>query len=95
MQIITTIALETVNGGVSKSSEITTALNGVTSALSSVKNQSSSSGFGSDPTSMMMLGLMMSQRNQGPTVVQAGAPAAPVVQGGPIINVSTRVRRGW
>jgi hypothetical protein len=94
MKTITTIALETVSGGASKSSEITTALNGVTSALSSVKTQQSS-GFGSDPSSMMMLGLMMSQRNQGPTVVQAGAPAAPVVQGGPIINVSTRVRRGW
>jgi hypothetical protein len=92
MKTLTTNTLAIVSGGASKSSEITTALKGVTDALSSQKNNQSSSGF--DSTTMLMLGLMMSKQNSGPTVVQAGSPA-PVVQGGPIVNISTRVRRGW
>lgn len=94
MQTITTNDLEVVSGGASKSTEITTALNGVKDALSSATKNNQSSGLG-DSSTMLMLGLMLSQRNQGPTVVAAGgAPAAPVV-GGPIVNISTRVRRGW
>lgn len=92
MKTLTTNTLATVSGGASKSSEITTALKGVQDALTSQTNNKQS-GFGSDGTTMLMLGLMMSKQNQGPTVVHAGAPAAPAA--GPIVNISTRVRRGW
>ncbi len=94
MQTITTTQLEVVSGGASKSTEISSALTGVKDALNSATtNKNSSSGGLGDPMTMMMMGLMMSQKNQGPTVVSAGAPAAAV--GGPVINVNTRVRRGW
>lgn len=95
MQTITTTQLEVVSGGASKSTEISSALNGVKDALSTATSKNSSSGGLGDPMTMMMMGLMLSQKNQGPTVVSAGAAPAPVVAGGPVINVNTRVRRGW
>jgi hypothetical protein len=94
MQTITTTQLEVVSGGASKSTEISSALTGVKDALNAATTNKNSSGGLGDPMTMMMMGLMMSQKNQGPTVV-AGAPAAPAVVGGPVINVNTRVRRGW
>jgi len=92
MQTLTTIALSNVHGGkTSKSSELTTALTSIQSSIKDVASQKNSGGF--DSTTMLMLGLMMSQKNSGPTVV-AGAPAAaPVVAGGPVVNISTRIRR--
>lgn len=94
MQTITTTQLEVVSGGASKNTEISSALTGVKDALSSAtSNKNSSSGGLGDPMTMMLMGLMMSQKNQGPTVVSAAA--APAVVGGPVINVNTRVRRGW
>ena len=75
----------------SKSSEITTALNGIQSGLKDALSTKSNSG-GMDPTMMLVLAMTMGQKNNGPTVVQAGA--APV-QSGPIVNISTRIRRGW
>lgn len=89
MQTITTTALSTVNGGASKSSELTTALSSIQSSIKDVASQKSS---GIDPTMMLVLAMTMSQKSSGPTVV-AGAPAAPVVAGGPVVNISTRVRR--
>lgn len=91
MKTLTTNVLENVSGGASKSSEITSALNGVKDALASQSKNNSSSGM--DPTMMLVLAMTMGQKNNGPTVVQA-APGAPV-QSGPIVNISTRVRRGW
>jgi hypothetical protein len=92
MKTLTTNVLENVSGGASKSSELTTALTSIQSSIKDVANQKNNSGFG-DSSTMLMLGLMLSQKNNsGPTVVAAGsAPAA----SGPIVNISTRVRRGW
>jgi bacteriocin-like protein len=91
MKTLTTSDLTNVSGGASKNTELTTALTNIQSSIKDVASQKNSGGFG-DSSTMLMMGLMMSQRNQGPTVVAAGpAPAA----SGPIINVSTRVRRGW
>lgn len=88
MKTLTTNDLTNVSGGASKSNEISTALTSIQSSIKDVASQKNNSGF--DGTTMLMLGLMMSQRNQGPTVVAAGsAPAAT----GPIVNISTRVRR--
>lgn len=87
MKTLTTNDLTNVSGG--KSSEITTAL---ASIQSSIKDVASQKNNGFDGTTMLMLGLMMSQRNQGPTVVAAGG--APVASG-PVVNISTRVRRRW
>ena len=95
MQTITTNVLETVSGGASKSSssEISTALAGIQSGLKdalSSKNNSSSI----DPTMMLVLAMTMGNKSSGPTVVQAAPGAAPAAHG-PIVNISTRVRRGW
>ncbi len=91
MKTITTNALENVNGG--KSSEITSALTSIQSSIKDVANQKNKSG-GFDSTTMLMLGLMMSQKNSGGATVVASAPAAaPAV--GPVVNISTRVRRRW
>jgi len=88
MKTLTTTALENVNGGTSKSSELTSALTSIQSSIKDVANQKNNNGL--DPT-MLMVVMMASQRNQsGPTVVAAPA-AAPV--GGPVVNISTRVRR--
>ena len=92
MKTITTIALSTVNGG-TKSSELTTALTSIQSSIKDVANQKNSGGL--DSTTMLLLAMTMGQKNNGPTVVAGGAAPAQVVQGGPIVNVSTRVRRGW
>jgi hypothetical protein len=92
MKTLTTNVLENVSGGASKSSELTTALTSIQSSIKDVANQKNNSGGFGDSSTMLMLGLMLSQKNQGPTVVSAGAaPAA----SGPVVNISTRVRRGW
>ena len=92
MKTITTLALSHVNGG-TKSSDLTTALTSIQSSIKDVATSKNSGGL--DSTTMLMLAMTMGQKNNGPTVV-AGAPAAaPVVAGGPIVNISTRVRRGW
>ncbi len=94
MQTITTNVLETVSGGASKSSEISSAISALGNEVKSIAaNKNSSSSM--DPTMMLVLAMTMGQKSSGPTVVSAGAPAAPVVAGGPIVNISTRVRRGW
>ncbi len=90
MQTITTLALSNVNGGASKSSELTTALTSIQSSIKDVAANKNNGGL--DSTTFLMLGLMMSQKNSGPTVV-AGAAAPAVVAGGPQVNISTRIRR--
>jgi hypothetical protein len=93
MKTLTTTVLENVSGGASKSSELTTALSSIQSSIKDVASQKNNSGGLGDSSTMLMLGLMMSQKNSsGPTVVSAGAPAA---ASGPVVNISTRVRRGW
>jgi hypothetical protein len=93
MKTLTTNVLANVSGGASKSSELTTALSSIQSSIKDVANQKNNSGGLGDSSTMLMLGLMMSQKNQGPTVVAAGPAAAPA--SGPVVNISTRVRRGW
>jgi bacteriocin-like protein len=90
MKTITTNDLSNISGGASKSSEISTALTSIQSSIKDVANQKNNNNS-FDSSTMLMLGLMMSQRSQGPTVVAAGAPVA----SGPVVNISTRVRRGW
>ncbi|MBA2544919.1 MAG: hypothetical protein H0V17_35075 [Deltaproteobacteria bacterium] len=92
MKTLTTNVLETVSGGASKSSEVSTALSSIQSSIKDVASQKNNSG-GFDSTTMLMLTMMMSNKqSSGPTVVTAGAPAQ---ASGPIVNISTRVRRGW
>jgi len=87
MKTLTTNALENVNGG--KSSEISTALTSIQSSIKDVANQKNNGGL--DSTTMLMLGLMMSQKSSGGATVVASAPAA--APAGPVVNISTRVRR--
>ena len=91
MKTITTNDLNTVCGGASKAdSAVTTQL---TALQSSIKDLSANQG--SNKSNDMLLPLMMmamGQKQQGPTVVAAGAPA-PVVAGGPVVNISNRFRR--
>ncbi len=93
MKTLTTTVLENVSGGAKKSSEITTALNGIQTGLKDALSSKSSSSSGMDPTMMLVLAMTMGQKNNGPTVV--AAPGACPAQSGPIVNISTRVRRGW
>src|SRR5262249_24212296 len=101
MKTLTTTDLNHVAGGLSKSADLSNSLSQINSSLSSLTQNKNSGGF--DSTTRLMLVLAMSQnKNSGPTVIAGGgAPAyaaAPVAYGGggPVINVSTRVRsRGW
>ena len=93
MKTLTTTVLSNVSGGASKSSELTTALSSIQSSIKDISSQKNNNGGLGDSSTMLMLGLMLSQKNSsGPTVVQAGTPA---VASGPVVNISTRVRRGW
>lgn len=85
MKTITSQDLSTVSGGKKDDS----VLKAVTDLQSSIKDIASSKNNQTDPTMFMVMAMMMN-RSSGPTVV-AAAPAA----ASPVINVSTRVRRGW
>jgi len=89
MKTLNTQDLTLVSGGTSKNDSLTTALTSIQSSIKDVATQKPS---GLDPTMLMMV-MMMGQRQSGPTVV-AAAPA-PVAAAGPVVNISTRVRRGW
>ena len=91
MKTLTTTDLDTVSGGVSKNSEISTQLSSLSSDIKSLASSKSSSGF--DPMMGIMLAMGMSNKNQSPTVI--AAPGAAPASTGPIVNISTRVRRGW
>ena len=86
MKTLNTQDLSNVSGGKTDSS----VLDAVNQLSTSVKDIASSKNTQQDPTMFMMMAMMMSQRS-GPTVVAA----APAAAAGPVINVSTRVRRGW
>lgn len=94
MKTITTSDLNTVCGGASKAdSAVTQQLSALQSSikdLGSANNKDKSSEL--LPLIMVMA---LSQKQQGPTVVAAGAPAAPVVAGGPVVNISSRIGRRW
>jgi hypothetical protein len=90
MKTLNTQDLTLVSGGTSKNDQLTTALTSIQSSIKDVATQKPSGGL--DPTMLMMV-MMMGQRQSGPTVV-AAAPA-PVAAAGPVVNISTRVRRGW
>jgi hypothetical protein len=93
MKTLTTNVLSNVSGGASKSSELTTALSSIQSSIKDIGSKNNQSG-GFDTTTMLMLTMMMgNKQSSGPTVVTAGAPA-PAAHG-PVVNISTRVRRGW
>ena len=92
MKTITTNDLNTVCGGASKAnSDVTTQL---TALQGSIKDLAANNNNKSSSDSMLPLlrVMAMGQKQQGPTVVAAGAPA-PVVAGGPVVNISNRVRR--
>jgi bacteriocin-like protein len=93
MKTITTNDLNTVYGGASKKADgdVTaqlTALQGSIKDLSSNNTKSSSDSM----LPLLMVMALGNKQQQGPTVVSAGA-AAPVVAGGPVVNISNRVRR--
>ena len=89
MQNLSPNDLSTIVGGATSTSndQITQQL---TTLSTSIKDALSSNNKNDGGNTMMMMAMMMAMRPQ-PTVVAAGgpAPAAP----GPVINVSTRVRR--
>jgi hypothetical protein len=92
MKTLTTYDLNTVSGGVSKNSEVSTALSSLSKDIQGLAAQKNNSGF--DPMMGMVLALVMSKNNQSsPTVI--AAPGAAPAASGPIVNISTRVRRGW
>jgi hypothetical protein len=91
MKTITTSDLNTVCGGASKAdSAVTTqltALQGSIKDLAANNNKSSSS----DSMLPLLMVMAMGNKQQGSTTVVQGA-AAPVVQGGPVVNIRSRVR---
>jgi hypothetical protein len=78
--------LSTVAGGASKNDQLTQTL---TSVQSSIKDLASQKSSGSNDMLLPMV-MMMAMNRPAPTVVATGAaPAA----AGPVVNISTRVRR--
>ena len=92
MKTLTTTDLNIVSGGASKSSEVSTQLASLSSDIKSLASSKNNSGM--DPMMGMMLALVMSKNNQSSPTVIAAPGAAPAAHG-PIVNISTRVRRGW
>jgi len=87
MKTIDTQELSNVAGGVSKNDQLTTTLTSVQNSIKDLASQKSSSG---NDLLVPMAMMMAFNRPQAPTVVATGAaPAA----GGPVINISNRVRR--
>lgn len=90
MKTITTLDLNTVCGGASKSDAAVTqqlsTLKSSIEGLSANNNKSSSS----DTLLPLVLCMAMQKQNAPTTVVAAGAPA-PAVQGGSVVNIRTRV----
>ncbi len=87
MKTLDTQDLSLVSGGLSKTDQVSTALTQIQSSIKDVATQNNNGG--NSTTTMMLMGMMMSQRSA-PTVIAAPAAAA-----GPVVNISTRVRRGW
>lgn len=93
MKTITTNDLNTVFGGASKSdSAVTQQLSALQSSIKDL-GANNNKDKSSELLPLIMV-MALSQKQQGPTVVAAGAPAAPVAAG-PVINVSSRVGRRW
>lgn len=91
MKTITTNDLNTVCGGASKAdSAVTTQLAGLQSSIKDLAANNNNKS--SDNLLPLVMVMALSQKQQGPTVVAAGAPAAPVVAGGPVVNIRSRVR---
>jgi hypothetical protein len=90
MKTITTCDLNNVFGGASKTdaavTQQLTSLKSSIEGLSANNNKSSSS----DTLLPLVLCMAMQKQNAPTTVVAAGAPAAPVVAGGPVVNIRTR-----
>lgn len=91
MKTITTNDLNTVCGGASKANSDVTAQ--LTSLQSSIKDLSANNNKSSSDSMLPLIMVMaMSQKQSAPTTVVAGGAPAPVV-GGPVVNISNRVRR--
>jgi len=88
MKTITTDELTTVTGGTSSSDGVASQL---TALQGSIKDLAAAKPAASSTDSMMLPMMMMAMRPQqsAPTVVAAGAPAAPAS----VVNINTRVRR--
>lgn len=79
--------LTTVVGGTTKNDQITQQL---TTLQTSIKDVATNANGGSSNNTFMMMAMAMAMRPQ-PTVIAAGAPVAAAP--GPVVNISTRVRR--
>ncbi len=91
MQKISPTQLTSVVGGATPSKsndQITQQLTALSTSIKDVASSNNNNGGGSN--TMMMMCMMMAMRPQ-PTVIASGAPVAAAP--GPVINVSTRVRR--
>lgn len=87
MKTLDTQELATVAGGASKNDQLTQTLTSVQSSIKDLAGQKSS---GSNDL-LLPMAMMMAFR-PAPTVVATGAAAAPAAVG-PVVNISTRVRR--
>jgi hypothetical protein len=79
--------LTTVVGGTTKNDQITQQ---ITALQTSIKDVATNNNGGNNTNTMTMMMMAMAMRPQQPTVVAAAAPAAAP---GPVVNISTRVRR--
>jgi hypothetical protein len=86
MKNLNTTELTTIVGGTTKNDQITQQITALQSSLSSLSTNNPNNN-----NSMMMMAMAMAMRPQ-PTVVAAGAPAVAAAPG-PVVNISTRVRR--
>jgi hypothetical protein len=92
MKTITTNDLNTVCGGASKAdSAVTSQLTALQSSIKDLSNNNNKSS--SNELLPLIMVMALSQKQSGPTVVAAGGAAPAPVVGGPIVNISNRVRR--
>jgi len=87
MKTLDTQDLATVSGGASKNDQLTQTLTSVQSSIKGLASQKSSS----SNDMLLPMVMMMAMNRPAPTVVATGAAAAPAA--GPVVNISTRVRR--
>ena len=88
MKTLDSQELVTVAGGLSKNDQLTQTLTSVQSSIKDLAGQKTSS----SSNDLLLPMVMMMAFRPAPTVVATGAAAAPVAAG-PVVNISTRIRR--